>query len=182
MIKQLIRTSITSFAAVCTLAACTSLHVKYDVNSELIQSVHCRTFAWAGSFHGGSPLRQSIANPVNEERLRNAIAVRMQANGIQPVTGDADCLVGYGIGANTVVEGAYPVGWGWGYPYGPGWYGYGGPYVYHEGVIGIDVYDARSRKPLWHATVNQSLHGTSGAEAEKRINRAVDAIFAKHPI
>lgn len=180
MIKHLIRTCATALSAVCALAACTSLHVKYDVNSALLQSVHCRTFAWAGSFNGSSPLRQSIANPLNEDRLRNAIAGRMVAAGIQPVTADADCLVGYGIGANTVVEGAYPVAWGWGYPYGPGWYG--GPYVYHEGVIGVDVYDARSRKPLWHATVNQSLSGVSGPEAEKRIDRAVEAIFAKHPI
>ena len=66
---------------------------------------------------------------------------------------------------------------------GPGYWGpgYWGPYVYREGVIAIDVYDAKSRQPLWHASVDQSLYGVSGPEAQKRIDAAVAAIFAKHP-
>ena len=56
------------------LLACTSLYVRSDVNHALIASVHCHTFAWAGSFHGDSPLRNTIANPLNEGRLRDAIA------------------------------------------------------------------------------------------------------------
>jgi len=71
-------------------------------------------------------------------------------------------------------------GGGWGYPYGWGW-GWPGPYVYHEGIIAVDVYDAKSRQPLWHASVDQSLYGVSGAKAEQRIDAAVAAIFSKYP-
>jgi hypothetical protein len=113
---------------------------------------------------------------LNETRLREAIETHLQAVGVQPATADADCLVGYGIGASSVVEGVYPA---WGGPWYGGWYG--GPYVYHEGIVAVDVYDAKSRQPLWHASADQSLHGATGEEAEKRIDRAVAAIFRKYP-
>ena len=99
---------------------------------------------------------------------------------MQPVS-PADCLVGYGIGSNYVIDGGYPYGYGWGYGWGYGYWGWGGPYVYREGIIAIDLYDARSRKPLWHASVDQSLEGVDGGEADKRINAAVAALFTKYP-
>ena len=123
-------------AAFGALAAGCALDVKSDVNPALVSSVHCGSYAWAGSFHGSSPLRSTIANPVNEERLRSAIASHLSPALVQPEGSSADCLVGYGIGGNYVVDGAWPYGYGWGY----GW-GWGGPYVYREGIIAIDLYD-----------------------------------------
>jgi len=169
-------------ASLTTLSGCAP-YVRSDVNTALIGRVHCGSFAWAGEFRSSSPLRSTIANPVNESRLRTAIAAHLGVP-IQPAPGNADCLVGYGIGGYYVVSGgawpAYPYGWGyaWGYPY--GWYG-PGPYVYPQGVITVDLYDARSGEPLWHASTEQSLHGVTGPEAEKRIDAAVAAIFTKFP-
>src|SRR2546429_8784674 len=173
MVKHLIRACIIVPGIAALLASCTSLHVRSDVNHALIGTVHCRTFAWAGSFHGNSPLRNTIANPLNEKRLRTAIAAHLGSGGVQPTAADADCLVGYGIGSNTVAEDTYPYGWGWGW----GW----DPYVYREGIIAVDLYDAKSRQPLWHASVEQSLYGVTAAEAAKRVDPAVAAMFAKYP-
>ena len=184
MIPAFVRSGVVAAALISSLAACTSLHVTSDVNADLIGSVHCRTFAWAGSFRGASPLRGTIANPVNEIRLRSAIAAHFAASGVQETTADPDCLVGYGIGARDVVGGAYPYGYyGWGYPYGPyGYYGYyGGPWVYSEGIITIDLFDAKSHQALWHASVNQNLIGSSNAEAERRIGEAVALLFTRYP-
>jgi hypothetical protein len=104
--------------------------------------------------------------------------------------------VGYGIGSRSSVEGAYPVGWGWGagfgyrrgwvggWGWGPGWGPWGwddGPYVYTQGIIGVDLYDAKTKQALWHATVNQDLREASGEKAEKKIDDAVTAIFQKYP-
>ena len=55
------------------------------------------------------------------------------------------------------------------------------PYVYSQGIIAIDVYDAKSGQPMWHASADQSLLDASGAEAQKRIDEAVTAIFTKRP-
>lgn len=186
MIKQLVCTGVLAVTAMGGLAGCTSLRVTSDVNRAVVGSVQCHTYAWAGNFKGNSPLRNGIANPVNESRLRGAIAAQLASQGVQPAaTADsADCLVGYGIGAHTDVEGAYPVGIGYGY--GWGWRGgyYGGwdePYVYREGIIAVDIYDGRSKQPIWHASVNQSLFGANGPAAEQKIDRAVAALFTKYP-
>jgi hypothetical protein len=173
MVKHLIRACVIVPAIAGLLASCTSLYVRSDVNHALIGTVHCHTFAWAGSFRGNSPLRNTIANPLNENRLRSAIAAHLGSGGIQPTAAGADCLVGYGIGSNTILEDVYPYGWGWGW----GW----DPYVYREGIIAVDLYDAKSGQPLWHASVEQSLYRLNGAEAEKRIDAAVAAIFTKYP-
>jgi hypothetical protein len=182
MIKQVF-----VFSVVCGLTACTSLHVTSDVNKSLVGTMRCQSFDWAGSFHGSDALRSTVANPVSEARLRAAIQYNLAAVGVQPVPQSADCLVGYGIGSRNVVEGGYgyPYGYGgWGYG---GWYGYGGawgwdyPYVYQQGVIGVDIYDGRSKTALWHASVNQNLEGTTGDKADQKIRDAVAAIFTKYP-
>jgi Domain of unknown function (DUF4136) len=182
---------IIAISIVCSLTACTSLRVTSDVNTSV--TTQCHTFDWAGSFQGNKDsLRSSIANPLNENRLRTAIAANLQAKGVQPVSdaAAADCLVGYGIGARDVLVGAYPVGWGWGWGWGGGFgwrHGYGGvwgwdePYIDRQGVIAVDLYDARSKQPLWHASVDQSLYGLTGEKADKKINEAVAAIFTKYP-
>ncbi len=190
MIKRLICNSLLIAAGACAVTACATLTVRSDVNTAMYHPGQCHTFAWAGSFRetrGGS--HNGLANPVNESRLRSAISSHLQALGVRPAAANAaDCLVGYGIGSRTVVEDYGPYWgpyWGGGYGWGPYWGGWGWgppyPYVYREGVIGVDLYDGRTREALWHAQVNQSLQGATGADAEQKINVAVSAIFSKYP-
>ncbi|HYL02385.1 MAG TPA: DUF4136 domain-containing protein [Steroidobacteraceae bacterium] len=186
MLKRLITLLLFVVAAALGLAGCTTLEVRSDVNTALFHPGQCHSFGWAGRFEDKSALRDSVANPVNEARLRAAITAHMQSIGVQFTTSNPDCLVGYGIGSHTVVEGGYPYDWAWGWGWGGGWGGWGPwgmdmPYVYHQGSIDVDLYEAKSHEPLWHASVDQSLYGATGADAEKRINAAVDAIFSKFP-
>ena len=177
--KRVVCSAVSVLLAALTLVACAP-YVKSDVNHDLIGQVHCGSFAWAGSFRSSSPLRSTIANPLNENRLRAAIASHL-GGVVQPGPGNADCLVGYGIGGYYALSGGaypYPYGWAWSYPYG---WGGPGPYAYPEGVITIDLYDARTGQPLWHASTEQSLFGVNGAEAAKRIDAAVAALFTKYP-
>ena len=187
-------------AAAMALAGCTGIPVRADQNSQLLATVHCQSVAWAGGFRGNSPLRTTIANPLNEARLRDAIAANLQIAGISrvdapaPAAGAAaapaaQCLIGYGIGMANDVDEVYPDGWVygagfWGRRGGPGWglgWGWGEPYVYRRSFITVDLYDAASRMPLWHASAEQSLNGLSGDAAAQRIRAAVDAIFLKFP-
>ena len=191
MIKQVL-TGVVAVSLTCGLAAgCTTLRVTSDVNQPLASTVKCQSFDWAGSFRGSSDsLRSTIANPVNEARLRAAIEANLSSRGVRPVAENADCLVGYGIGSRNVVEGwAYPgPGWGWGWGAGWGWrhgwvdtWGWDYPYAYQQGIIGVDIYDGKSKQALWHASVNQSLEGVTGEKADKKIRDAVAAIFTKYP-
>ncbi|MGB6449214.1 MAG: DUF4136 domain-containing protein [Steroidobacteraceae bacterium] len=179
-IMRTIRTVIAA-ALTCALAACMTLRVTSSVNTPVARTVQCHTVAWAGSFQGNTALYSTIANPVNESFLRTAIAAQLNAKGARMVTSGADCLVGYGIGSRNVIDGPYPY-WGWGWGWGPGYFGgpYG-PYVFREGIIAVDLYDARSRQALWHAYVHQDLYGLTGQKAEQHIDAAVLAIFTKYP-
>jgi len=191
MIKQVFACAVT-VSAVFGLAGCTSLRVTSDVNQPLASTVKCQSFDWAGSFHGSSDsLRSTVANPVNEARLRAAIQANLSTVGVQPASPpeSASCLVGYGIGQRNVVDG-YPYGyggWGWGGGFGwrHGWaggaWGYDYPYVYQEGVIGVDIYDGKTKQALWHASVDQNLSSVTGDKADKKIKDAVAAIFTKYP-
>jgi hypothetical protein len=174
-------------AAVTLAAACTTLRVRSDINTAALNT-QCHSFEWAGSFHPRAGVLHEVANPVNESRLRAAIQSNLAARGVTLANGpgQADCIVGYGIGVHDVVEGAYPYGWGWGG--GWGWrHGYvggawwDGPYVFQQGVIAIDLYDARGRVPIWHASVDQNVQGLTGADAQARIDAAVAALFTKYP-
>ena len=86
-------------AAVLGAAGC-ALQVRSDANAALIHA--CHSFDWAGSFHGNSSLRTTIANPLNESRLRTAIAARLSSMGVTQASDKADCLIGYGIGADSL--------------------------------------------------------------------------------
>jgi hypothetical protein len=191
-------------AAATALAGCTSIPVRTDQNSQLLASVHCQSVAWAGGFKGASPLRTTIANPLNEARLRDAIAANLQTAGLTlvdtpnagpgartaaagPAAAPAQCLIGYGIGMERQVDTVYPDDWGygpgyWGRGWGPGWgWGWGAPYVYHQSFITVDLYDAASKQPIWHASAEQGLSGLTGDAASQRIRAAVNAIFMKFP-
>jgi hypothetical protein len=197
-------------AATAALAACQGVPVRTDQNNQLLASVHCQSVAWAGGFKGASPLRNTIANPLNEARLRDAIAANLQTAGLTlvnepvptpPIAGAPaapppamspapQCLIGYGIGKSREVDAVYPDGWIYGGGYwgggrrwgGFGWgWGWEEPYAYHTSYITVDLYDAASKQPIWHASAEQDLSGLTGDAAASRIRIAVNAIFQKFP-
>ncbi len=161
---------------VCLLSACAGIPVTTNVNAALASSAQCHSFAWAGSFRGG-PLSATLANPVNEAQLRSAIETHLQSLGVRNDGSSPDCLVGYGIGLHGVVE-----DWGWGPGWGPWWGGpyWGGPYVYPEAVIAVDLYDARSRQPIWHAYARIAPSELRGEHSQQGIDAATAAIFLKY--
>ena len=72
-------------------------------------------------------------------------------------------------------------GWGWG-----GWHGWGYPYhssidvdQYTERSVIIDIYDGRSRRPIWHGVAAHREY--SDKVDYVKMDRAVDAALAKFP-
>jgi len=173
------------------LAACGGLPVKTDANPELSVSV-CHTYAFANEHVANADQPAAYGNPLNAERLRVSIAANLAAKGIAPADVKvADCVVGYAMGSRQVFNDYYAgwAGWGgygWGGFGGRGFYGGGwgwdGPYVSDETRIAVDIFDARSHKPIWHASVSQNVSDLSGPNAEAKISAGTAAIFAKFPI
>jgi len=173
-----------------SLAACSSLPVTTDANPNMSVS-SCHTYTFANEHVANSDHPAAYGNPLNAQRLREAVAVNLAAKGIQPAdAATAQCVVGYAIGSRQVFNDYY-AGWGgWGYGgwgggrrggfYG-GW-GWDGPYVSDETRIAVDIFDAKSRTPIWHASVSQNVSNLTGPNAEAKISQGTAAIFAKFPL
>jgi hypothetical protein len=173
------------------LSACTSLPVTTDANPNMSVS-SCHTYAFANEHIANSDHPAAYGNPLNAQRLREAVAVNLAAKGIQPAADQAtaQCVVGYAIGSRQVFNDYY-AGWGgwgyggWGGPRRGGFYGgwgWDGPYVSDETRIAVDIFDARSRTPIWHASVSQNVSNLTGPNAEAKISQGTAAIFAKFPL
>jgi hypothetical protein len=172
------------------LAGCNTIAVKTD-SAPGMSVVSCRTYAFANEHVANQDQPAAYGNPLNAERLRVAVQNNLASRGIQPVAdrGQADCVVGYALGSRQVFDDYY-AGWGVGVGYGRGWrrggfggyWGYDGPWVQNETRIAVDLFDAKSRKPIWHASASQNVYELSGPNAEAKINAATAAIFAKFPI
>lgn len=168
----------------CALQARTDSDPKASVAS-------CHNYAFADATESRPEAATAFGNPLNEKRLRDAIASGLSAHGL-PAAADgasADCVVGYAIGSRLAPDPASPrFSWGLGMGWG-GWShrGLGGslaweaPYDYREGRVTVNLYDAHSHLALWHAYVDADVTGLTGADAEQRIKAVVDAIFKKFP-
>jgi hypothetical protein len=174
------------------LSACTTLPVTTDVNPNM-SVLSCHTYAFAKEFVANANQPAAYGNPLNAERLRVAIEANLAARGIQRAdNANADCVVGYAMGTRQVFNdyyGGFGPGWGFGYGYGygrrggiyGGW-GWDGPSVSDETRIAVDLFDAKSHTPIWHASVSQNVSDLTGPNAEAKINAGTAAIFAKFPI
>jgi hypothetical protein len=179
-----------------SLAACTTLHVTTDVNPA-IPVASCHTYAFAHEYLANADQPAAYGNPLNGERLRLAVQNNLAARGIQLVDrASAQCVVGYALGTRQVFNDYYAGFGGWGGFgggfgrrggfgggfYGGGFGGWDGPYVSDETRIAVDVFDAKSRTPIWHASVSQSVSDLTGPNAELKINLGAAAIFSKFPV
>jgi hypothetical protein len=188
MLRKSILYSLLLGGTLLALGAC-SLPVRTDINPNL-SVTSCHTYAFADEHVANTDQPSAFGNPLNAERLRQAIEANMSARGIQKAADrkSADCVVGYAMGTRQVFDdyyGNFGIGWGWGGGWGHrGWgggIGYDGPYVRDETRIAVDLFDAKSRVPIWHASVSQSVSELTGPHAVERINAATTAIFTKFP-
>lgn len=172
-----------------SLAACETYPVRTDVNAKLGVS-GCRNFGWIEAQRGEGRRVGAFDNPVNDQRLHDAVAANLASRGIPLAqAGTApDCLVGHAIGSRNVVSDTgspWSVGFGYGYGWGRrSMFGIGwdsGVDVYREGRISVDLFDAKSREPIWHGTVQLDVGRLTGKDAQMRIDAAVKALFAKFP-
>lgn len=174
-------------AAMVLLAGC-ALEARTDSDPRASLSV-CHNYAFAEAAESRPEGATAFGNPLNEKRLRDAIASGLAAHGIPAATEgtSADCVVGYAIGSRLAPDPAAPrfswgLGWGgWGYRGMGGSLAWQVPYDYREGRVTLNLYDARSHQALWHAYVDADVTGLTGADAEQRIKAVVDAIFKKFP-
>lgn len=194
MRKRALVHSAAAASVVMALAACTSVSVKTDIAKDMSVSI-CHTYAFAPEHLANADQPAAYGNPLNAQRLKVAVQANLSAKGIQLAANreSADCMVGYALGSRQVFDDYYGGlygGWGFGGGFrrrGFGGFGggfggyYDGPWVQNEVRIAVDLFDAKSHKPIWHASASQDTYELSGPNAEAKINLATAAIFNKFP-
>ena len=167
------------------LASCSTLQVGSDYD---------RSAAFGG-YHSFSIMQREhrgAHNPLVISRAEDAIRRELTAKGYvqSPDPTKADFAVDFTIGSQERTDmNSYPApyaraGWGWG---GPGWWGgpYWGDYVdvrqYREGTLSVDVFDAKTNRPVWHGWAKKELTRKDIEQSEEPIRRAVAAVLAKFP-
>lgn len=165
------------------LSVCTTLRVGSDFDrSADFSSYHA--FSWLPRTH------YDTRNPLVPERAREAIQSGLAQKGFT-YTNDAasaDILVDFTIGARERMDiSSYPAPyagpWFGGYP----WWGY--PYwgnevdvrQYREGTLSIDVFDARTHKPVWHGWARKELTQADLERSEAPIRQAVQQVLENFP-
>lgn len=125
-------------------------------------------------------------NPLAFERVRASINRSLAPRSFTE-SAQGDFAIAFTIGARDRVEvndygpyGAYYPGWGRGYRF--GW----AP-VYNDidvrnvtdGTLAIDIYDAGTKKPVWHGTATKEIG--SGQISQAELDAGVDQLLAKFP-
>lgn len=147
-----------------------------------------KTFTWVQD----PPMLKSgdyLVSPIAEARMTAAIKKEFEDKGYQFVSDDqnADFSVTYTMGARDHIEiveyyNRYYVDWRWGQYYFPYFLHFPFnnhhrryrdflPRTYTDGAIAIDVFDARSQQPIWHAKASKRL---SAKDLDSDLNSATD--------
>ncbi len=166
------------------LSGCETLQVGSDYDRAAPFSAY-HTFTWLPRENYG------VADPLVVQRTRDAIESALERKGYRYVSElqQADFAVDFTIGSRERVDlRAYPMPyagpWGW---YGPRWWGYPywgtgvDVYRYREGILGIDVFDGKTHRPVWHGWAKKPLSREDMEHSAEPIREAVDAVLARFP-
>lgn len=133
---------------------------------------------------------RQITNPLAVQRTQDAIRRNLQSRGFNYVSdpAQADFTVDFTLGARERTDiTTYPAPWGPGWYGGPGWWGrpYWGNSIdvrqFQEGTLSVDVFDDRSRRPVWHGWARKRLSQNDIERSEPLINEAVARVLEEFP-
>ncbi len=178
------------------LASCaTGFKATHDHDPEQDFSAY-QTFAWISAHPMKVGATNRIPNPLLEPRIMAAIDDALMAKGYTKVgeAKSADFVLSFTVGSREEIKvdsyptmaggygarGGYPGHWRWGGSY----YGYGtetSVRQYTKGMLAVDVFDVKERKPVWHGFASKTIRASDRDDLDETINAAVDAILAGFP-
>ncbi|MEZ5549993.1 MAG: DUF4136 domain-containing protein [Pseudomonadales bacterium] len=129
-----------------------------------------------------------FVSPLTRKKIVDAIAGELVRKGFVYTSdrGAADFVVAYTVGTRDRIEvTSYPTDYrgAW------GWHLYGRYYddtevvhrMYSEGTLGVDIFDGRTKQPVWHGWATKTISGTDRQDPSISIDKAVTRLFAAFP-
>jgi hypothetical protein len=143
-----------------------------------------RTFTWISDnpMIGSSPM----ISPLTPGRIQLAIIDALKDKGISFVTEQksADFVVAFMVGTRQQVRvdtTNYPVGYRGPYAWGVGFVQDVDVREFTQGRLAIDIFDTKSRQPVWHGYGSKNVTEADQKNAAEVIHKAVAAILADFP-
>lgn len=146
-----------------------------------------RTFA----FHDPLGTDRAGYTTILTERLKTLTRLQMEQRGYQYDPDSPDLLVNFLAQSRQKSEYVPPPPMPWGpnyFGYRMGWYnpwmgyGFGADVIqYTEGVLSIDLIDARRKQLVWEGVATSIIDNVEQAASEKNLAPVVADIFAKYP-
>jgi hypothetical protein len=147
-----------------------------------------QTFSWideAPYIDGDSDVRIS---PLTQSKIQQAIQTQLESKGYSFAEDrdSADFVVAYTVGTREKISvTSYPVdfhgSWGW---HVHGSYYYVREYSEHrytEGTLGVDIFDGKSSKPVWHGWAEKSITESDREDPSSVIKEGVAKLFQSFP-
>ena len=158
-------------------------------HDELASFDDYQSFAWIAD----NPLilgdsDQPPISPLARKEIVRSIKDELTGKGFNYLQNpdQADFVVAYTVGTREkIVSTSYPTAYrgAW------GWHLYGRYYyqtevehrTYTEGTLGIDVFDGKSKEPVWHGWASKSVTSADRNDPSPAIQKAVAAIIKRFP-
>jgi hypothetical protein len=156
------RRSIALVLAALAFSACASTPTVSSDTTPGANFANYKTYAWV------NPLPPAGMNPVTFERMRQGIDGALAAKGYSKAeSGDLSLILTLGAKDKTDIN-----TWGrWGRQV--------DVYQYTEGKLSVDVFDTKTKQPLWHGSATQNIDPNKSDPA--MVDAAVSGVMAKFP-
>jgi len=139
-----------------------------------------------GKFHTYSWIGVTVQDPLWNDRVKNIIDTQLTAKGWRKVDSGGDTSVS-AFGSTTserTLETWYGGGLGGGWSHRGWWIGARPGFTTVErtpvGTLHIDIFDAQSKKVIWHGVCSDTLSGNP-EKNEKKMDKDVAEVFKKFP-
>jgi hypothetical protein len=124
-------------------------------------------------------------NPLNVQRVRDAVRAGLEAKGLryEEDLARADLAVDFTLSSveRTDVT-SYPVEFRGGWRWGGGYFGSElDVHQYREGTLAIDLFDAHGHRPVWHGWAQKPLERRDLDDPGSALGAAVAAVLARYP-
>ncbi len=182
--------NIATLVAAIGLGACAStFEATYDNDPGQDFSKY-QTFAWISKNPMKVGATAVVPNPLLEPRIMSSIEKALVTKGYRHAKqpNSADFVLSFTLGSREEIRvDSYPSmsrgygsRWGWGGAY----YGHGTETTvrqYTKGMLAVDIFDVRERRPVWHGTATKKISDADRKNLQETVDAAVAAIMAGFP-
>ena len=180
------RVFLSALFLVATVPAAFGASVKSDYQKDFdFGQLH--TFAFRTERANNDPL---ASNTIEAERIQNALASQLSANGFTQTADNPDFIVAFysrthqQTEVQSIPRFGYGPGFGWGYrvPFRGRWRWGWGPDIwtttYTEGCVMADIIDAKTQELVWRGVVQDRVNGIG--QSEKEANSAAKDLVKRY--